>query len=183
MGSLTLRKVTKSFGKIDVIKGVDLEVNDGEFFVFVGPSGCGKSTLLRIIAGLEDATSGDILIDGGKVNLTPPSKREHRDGLPVLRALSAPDRARQYGPRPEAGRRGCRDRARAGGGGLDHALARAAARPPPGGALGRPAPAGRHRPGHRAHAQALPLRRAAVQPRRGAARAHPNRDRPAAPAN
>ena len=76
MGNLKLSAVTKSFGTVEVIKGVDLEVKDGEFCVFVGPSGCGKSTLLRIIAGLEDATSGEILIDGAKVNLTPPSKRE-----------------------------------------------------------------------------------------------------------
>jgi multiple sugar transport system ATP-binding protein len=76
MGALDLTKVTKSFGPVDVLKGVDLEVRDGEFCVFVGPSGCGKSTLLRIIAGLEDATAGDILIDGTRVNATPPSKRE-----------------------------------------------------------------------------------------------------------
>jgi multiple sugar transport system ATP-binding protein len=76
MGKLNLSGVTKSFGPVDVIKGVDLEVQDGEFCVFVGPSGCGKSTLLRIIAGLEDATVGDILIDGARVNLTPPAKRE-----------------------------------------------------------------------------------------------------------
>ncbi|MBI1217129.1 MAG: ATP-binding cassette domain-containing protein [Rhodobacteraceae bacterium] len=76
MGNLKLSAVTKSFGMVDVIKGVDLEVNDGEFCVFVGPSGCGKSTLLRMIAGLEDCTSGDVLIDGARVNLTPPSKRE-----------------------------------------------------------------------------------------------------------
>ena len=76
MGALTLRAVTKSFGKTDVIKGVDLDVKDGEFCVFVGPSGCGKSTLLRMIAGLEDVTSGDVQIDGARVNLTPPSKRE-----------------------------------------------------------------------------------------------------------
>ncbi len=76
MGALDLTKVTKSFGSVDVLKGVDLEVRDGEFCVFVGPSGCGKSTLLRIIAGLEDATAGDILIDGKRVNATPPSKRE-----------------------------------------------------------------------------------------------------------
>ena len=76
MGNLKLSAVTKSFGTVEVIKGIDLEVKDGEFCVFVGPSGCGKSTLLRIIAGLEDATSGEILIDGAKVNLTPPSKRE-----------------------------------------------------------------------------------------------------------
>jgi multiple sugar transport system ATP-binding protein len=76
MGHLNLKNVTKSFGPVDVIKGVDLDVKDGEFCVFVGPSGCGKSTLLRIIAGLEDATSGDILIDGKRVNMTPPSDRE-----------------------------------------------------------------------------------------------------------
>ena len=76
MGALTLRAVAKSFGQTEVIKGVDLDVADGEFCVFVGPSGCGKSTLLRMIAGLEDTTSGDILIDGRRVNLTPPSRRE-----------------------------------------------------------------------------------------------------------
>jgi multiple sugar transport system ATP-binding protein len=76
MGQLNLKSVTKSFGQTHVIKGVDLEVMDGEFCVFVGPSGCGKSTLLRIIAGLEDATSGDILIDGSRVNLTAPADRE-----------------------------------------------------------------------------------------------------------
>jgi len=75
MGALTLRGVTKSFGATDVIKRVDLEVRDGEFVVFVGPSGCGKSTLLRIVAGLEDATSGDILIDGRRVNATAPADR------------------------------------------------------------------------------------------------------------
>jgi multiple sugar transport system ATP-binding protein len=71
MGALELKSVTKSFGATDVIKGVDLTVNDGEFCVFVGPSGCGKSTLLRIIAGLEDATAGDILLDGKRVNDVP----------------------------------------------------------------------------------------------------------------
>ncbi len=76
MGSLTLSAVTKSFGATDVIKGVDLVVKDGEFCVFVGPSGCGKSTLLRIIAGLEDATSGEVAIDGRRVNAVPPAKRE-----------------------------------------------------------------------------------------------------------
>jgi multiple sugar transport system ATP-binding protein len=76
MGALELKSVTKSFGATDVIKGVDLTVNDGEFCVFVGPSGCGKSTLLRIIAGLEDATAGDILLDGKRVNDVAPAKRE-----------------------------------------------------------------------------------------------------------
>ncbi len=75
VGSLKLDSVRKSFGKVDVLKGIDLDVADGEFVVFVGPSGCGKSTLLRIIAGLEDLTSGDVMIDGGKVDTVPPAKR------------------------------------------------------------------------------------------------------------
>ena len=75
MGSLQLKSITKSFGKVDVIKGIDLEVKDGEFVIFVGPSGCGKSTLLRIIAGLEDRTSGEILIDDKDVSTVPPAKR------------------------------------------------------------------------------------------------------------
>ena len=76
MGALTLSKVTKSFGTTDVIKGVDLEVQDGEFCVFVGPSGCGKSTLLRMIAGLEDVTAGDVTIAGRRVNDVAPAQRE-----------------------------------------------------------------------------------------------------------
>ena len=76
MGALELKGITKAFGATEVIKGVDLTVNDGEFCVFVGPSGCGKSTLLRIIAGLEDATAGDILLDGKRVNDVAPAKRE-----------------------------------------------------------------------------------------------------------
>ena len=76
MGALTLSQVTKSFGRTDVIKGVDLHVDDGEFCVFVGPSGCGKSTLLRMIAGLEDVTSGDVTVDGARINDLAPAKRE-----------------------------------------------------------------------------------------------------------
>ncbi|WP_395542525.1 ABC transporter ATP-binding protein [Neotabrizicola sp. sgz301269] len=76
MGALELKGITKRFGVTEVIKGVDLRVEDGEFCVFVGPSGCGKSTLLRIIAGLEDASGGDILLDGARVNEVAPAKRE-----------------------------------------------------------------------------------------------------------
>ena len=75
MSRLTLSSLRKSFAEIEIIKGVDLEVDDGEFVVFVGPSGCGKSTLLRMIAGLEDVTSGGIVIDGKTVNDLPPVKR------------------------------------------------------------------------------------------------------------
>ena len=68
MSTLELRSVTKRFQQVDVIRGVDLQVRHGEFVVFVGPSGCGKSTLLRLIAGLETASGGDILIDDQRVN-------------------------------------------------------------------------------------------------------------------
>ncbi|WP_165741184.1 ABC transporter ATP-binding protein [Pseudoalteromonas sp. Z1A6] len=75
MGSITLKQVTKNFDEVNVIKPLDLEIKDGEFIVFVGPSGCGKSTLLRMIAGLEDTTSGNIEIDGVDATKTPPAKR------------------------------------------------------------------------------------------------------------
>ena len=75
MGSITLKQVTKNFDEVNVIKPLDLEIKDGEFIVFVGPSGCGKSTLLRMIAGLEDTTSGNIEIDGQDATHTPPAKR------------------------------------------------------------------------------------------------------------
>jgi ABC-type sugar transport system ATPase subunit len=73
--ALCLRDIRKSFGAVDVIHGVDLEIAEGEFVVFVGPSGCGKSTLLRLIAGLEDVTSGDIMVAGRRVNDVPASER------------------------------------------------------------------------------------------------------------
>ncbi len=68
MGQITLSNVKKSFGAVDVLHGIDLDIPDGELVVFVGPSGCGKSTLLRAIAGLEKITGGDIAIDGKPVN-------------------------------------------------------------------------------------------------------------------
>jgi multiple sugar transport system ATP-binding protein len=75
MAKVTLRDIRKSYGKVEVIKGVDIDIDDGEFVVFVGPSGCGKSTLLRMIAGLEDITSGTMEIDGVRVNDLEPSRR------------------------------------------------------------------------------------------------------------
>jgi multiple sugar transport system ATP-binding protein len=76
MGSIALHDVSKSFGSTNVISEVNLDISDGEFVVFVGPSGCGKSTLLRLIAGLEDLTSGNILIDGRDVSKKAPARRE-----------------------------------------------------------------------------------------------------------
>ena len=75
MAGLQLTGVKKSFGSVDVIKGVDLDIKSGEFVVFVGPSGCGKSTLLRLVAGLEDISAGTLKIDGAVVNDLPPSRR------------------------------------------------------------------------------------------------------------
>ncbi|MBP7002714.1 ABC transporter ATP-binding protein [Amaricoccus sp.] len=75
MAQLQLNDVRKSYGSVDVIKGVNLHIEDGEFMVFVGPSGCGKSTLLRLIAGLEDITSGDLIFDNERVNDLAPSRR------------------------------------------------------------------------------------------------------------
>ncbi|SDZ57599.1 sorbitol ABC transporter ATP-binding protein /mannitol ABC transporter ATP-binding protein [Jannaschia faecimaris] len=75
MGRIQLSQVTKKFGDVEVIPPLDLTIEDGEFTVFVGPSGCGKSTLLRLIAGLEDMTSGTIAIDGADATALPPSKR------------------------------------------------------------------------------------------------------------
>ncbi len=75
MTAVSLTDIRKSYGNVDVIHGIDLEIEQGEFVVFVGPSGCGKSTLLRMIAGLEEITGGTMMIDGNRVNDTPPSKR------------------------------------------------------------------------------------------------------------
>ncbi|NWO57953.1 ABC transporter ATP-binding protein, partial [Chromohalobacter israelensis] len=75
MATLQLNDIVKDFGGTQVIKGVDLEVKDREFVVFVGPSGCGKSTLMRMIAGLESTTSGEIVIDGQRVNEVGPADR------------------------------------------------------------------------------------------------------------
>ncbi|MBK7543414.1 MAG: sn-glycerol-3-phosphate ABC transporter ATP-binding protein UgpC [Candidatus Competibacteraceae bacterium] len=75
MADIRMRNVSKAFKDVRVIERVDLDIEDGEFAVFVGPSGCGKSTLLRLVAGLEDISSGEMTIGGKKVNNVPPSQR------------------------------------------------------------------------------------------------------------
>ncbi|MBB4400625.1 MULTISPECIES: ABC transporter ATP-binding protein [Rhizobium/Agrobacterium group] len=75
MTSLVLKDIRKSYGQVKVLHGIDLQIEQGEFIVFVGPSGCGKSTLLRMIAGLEEITGGEMFIDGQLVNEIPPSRR------------------------------------------------------------------------------------------------------------
>lgn len=75
MGQITLRNVSKVFGEAKVIPSINLEIEEGEFVVFVGPSGCGKSTLLRLIAGLEDVSGGEIIIDGRNATESAPAQR------------------------------------------------------------------------------------------------------------
>ena len=76
MGSVVLRDLRKSFGSAEIIKGVSLDIADGEFVVLVGPSGCGKSTLLRMVAGLEAVTSGEVSIDGEVITHVAPKDRD-----------------------------------------------------------------------------------------------------------
>ena len=145
-------------------------IDDGEFVVLVGPSGCGKSTLLRMIAGLENITSGEIRIGERVVNRRAAEGARHRHGVSELRALSAHDRRRQHGLLADAARR-AQDRDReAREARRRYSRARAAARPLSAPALRRPAPARRHGPRDRARSAGVPVRRAAVEPRRQAAR-------------
>ena len=76
MAEIELKGINKSFGQTAVLRDIDLAIGEGEFVVLVGPSGCGKSTLLRVIAGLEDVDSGDVMIDGVRANPLPPAKRK-----------------------------------------------------------------------------------------------------------
>ena len=163
------------------MRGIDLDIADHEFVVLVGPSGCGKSTTLRMIAGLEDITGGEIMIGGDVVNDVPPKDRDiamvfqnyalypHmtvRENMSFGLRLEALPEGRDQEP----GRRG-----------RAHPRHRRAARPQAEAALRRPAPARRHGPRHRAQSQGVPVRRAAVQPRRQAARADAHRDQEGAP--
>lgn len=76
MGALAIKNIIKSFGDTDILKGIDIAIESGEFLILVGPSGCGKSTLMNIIAGLDAPTSGEIYIGGRKVNDVPPKDRD-----------------------------------------------------------------------------------------------------------
>src|ERR1700754_4392210 len=76
MATVTLDRVTKSFGALTVLHDLSLDIEDREFLVLLGPSGCGKTTTMRMIAGLEDPTAGDILIDGKRVNDVAPRDRD-----------------------------------------------------------------------------------------------------------
>ena len=101
MAHVSIQNLKKSYDDVQTLHGLDLTFEKGEFVVIVGPSGCGKSTLLRMIAGLEDITSGQIALDGQVVNTVDAAQRG--DGVPELRAVSAYDRGRQYRLSPETG--------------------------------------------------------------------------------
>ena len=175
MAQLRLTDLTKSYGSVHALRGVDLEVEDGEFFVLFGPSAAGKTTTLRIIAGLEKA--GRRHADGrrGRSRARAGQAARHGDGLPELRPLPAPDdvsESRLSAQGDEAApRRDRHPRARDGGASPHHPHARAQA----GVAKRRRAAAARHRARHHPPAAALPLRRAAHQSRREAPPRHAGR--------
>ena len=109
LATVSLRQVRKTYDALEVVHGVDLEVADEEFVVLVGPSGCGKSTLLRMIAGLEEISGGEIAIGERRGQRRRAQGPRRRDGVPGLRALSAPDRI----PRTSPSRCSTRDVAKA----------------------------------------------------------------------
>jgi energy-coupling factor transporter ATP-binding protein EcfA2 len=102
VAEVDLVEVTKRYGEVEACSGVNLRVPEGEFVTLLGPSGCGKSTTLNMIAGLEEVTAGDILMDGQRVNDLTPYERDVGDGLPTVRALSAHDCGREHRLHPEA---------------------------------------------------------------------------------
>ena len=102
MAEVTLTHVTKTFGEFAAVNDVSMVIEDGKFTVLVGPSGCGKTTTLRMVAGLEEVTSGEIRIGDRVVNDVPPEGSRHRDGLPELRAVPAHGRLQQHGVRAQA---------------------------------------------------------------------------------
>ena len=182
MAQLRIDQVRKSFGKTDVLKGVDLDIADGEFIVLLGASGCGKSTLLRIIAGLEKQTSGHIMIGGEVVDHLPPARRGIAMVFQSYALYPHLDVAgnwalglKQAGESRQVIEERTKEAARILA--LEQLLHRKPSR-----ALGRAAAAGRDRPGDRPPAQGVPVRRAALQPRRRLALPGPLRDRPPAQA-
>ena len=184
MAAIEMKNIVKQYGDgFPAVNDVSIDVADGEFVILVGPSGCGKSTLLRMIVGLEDITSGDMIIGGERVNDKAPRDRNLAmvfqnyalyPHLTVYENIAFPLRlAKKLSDAEidEKVRKAAQD-----------PRARRAPRAQAGQPVGRPAPAGRHGPGDRARRRGVPLRRAAVQPRRQAARPDAHRDRPAAEA-
>ena len=96
MAALRIKDVWKHYGTVPVLKGIDLEIDSGEFAILVGPSGCGKSTLLNIIAGLDTASQGSIEIGGRADERRGGEGPQHRHGVPVLRAVPVDDGAAEH---------------------------------------------------------------------------------------
>ena len=176
MASVGIRDVRKAFGTTEVVHGVNITIDDGEFVVLVGPSGCGKSTLLRMIAGLENITAGEISIGDRVVNNVPPKERDIAmvfQNYALYPHMTVADNMAFLAQAAQCaeGRDRCRHQAR-GRNPRPHAVARPLSAP----ALRRPAPARGHGPRHRARSAGVLVRRAAVEPRRQAARADAHRD-------
>ena len=181
MASIKMKNIVKQYGDgFPAVNDVSLDIADGEFMILVGPSGCGKSTLLRMIVGLEDITTGDMIIGGKRVNDKAPRDRNLSmvfqnyalyPHLTVFENIAFPLRLRKT-----PGRRGAPPRHR----GLRRPRAEGPPRAQAGQPLRRPAAARRDGPRDRPPGRGVPLRRAAVQPRRQAARPDAHRDLPAA---
>ena len=181
MATVTLEQVTKVYPNgFHAVHDLDLDIDDGEFLVLVGPSGCGKSTALRMVAGLETITGGELTHRRPGRQRPAAQGPRHRHGVPELRAVPAHDRGAEHRLRPEAAQGVPKDEIERAGAtrrpscSSSSDVARPQARP----AVRRPAPAGGHGPGHRARPGGVPHGRAAVEPRRQAARADAGRDRP-----
>lgn len=98
MAELLLKKLNKIYDNgVHAVFDFDMQIKDKEFIVFVGPSGCGKSTTLRMIAGLEEITSGELYIDNKLMNEVPPKDKRYRNGFPIICSISTYVSLWQYG--------------------------------------------------------------------------------------
>ena len=176
MAQVALRNIVKTFDRTPAVQGIDLDISDREFIVLVGPSGCGKSTTLRMIAGLEEATSGEIYIGDQLVNDVPPKDRDIAmvfqnyalyPHMTVFENMSFGLRLKKF-PKPEI--------KRAGAGRRPHSRHNRPSRPPAEAAFRRSAPARRDGARDRSQPQGLPVRRAAIEPRCQIARPDAHRD-------
>ena len=180
MAEVALQDVNKNFEEVYAVRNVNLSIHDNEFMVLVGPSGCGKTTTLRMVAGLELISSGRILIDDKIVNELPPMDRDIAmvfQNYALYPHMSVYDNM-AFGLKMRKFDRA--DIQEAGAGGGRNPRDPAIAEPQAPAIVGRPAPARRLGPRHRAPPPRLPVRRAAFEPRRQIARADPRRTQEAA---